>query len=93
MIDRILAANEIKTESYCKYIYHLYFASYVLLPEEPQASFLTAIKRIRWKPVSDEYKALAVERIRLLRDYVAEHPLDLNEIIRTFNENVSAMLK
>lgn len=45
------------------------------------------------KAVSDEYKALAVERIRLLRDYVAEHPLDLNEIIRTFNEHVSAMLK
>ena len=93
LIDRILAANEIKPESYCKYIYHLCFASYVLLSEEPQASFLTAIKRIRWKPVSDEYKALAVERIRLLRDYVAEHPLDLNEIIRTFNEHVSAMLK
>lgn len=93
LISRILNANEIKQEDHCKYIYHLCFASYVLLSEIPDKSFLTKIKRIRWRTVSDEHKSLAVERIRLLYNFVAEHPLNLTNIICDFNESVSMMLQ
>lgn len=93
LISRILTANEIKKENYCKFIYHLCYASYVLLAEEPDKNFLKEIKRIRWRTVSEEYKSLAVERIRLLCNYVAENPIDLANIICDFNENVSMMLK
>lgn len=92
LISRILSANEIKKEDYCKYIYQLCYASYVLLSEAPDKSFLTEIKRIRWKAVSDEHKRLAVERIRLLFNYVAEHPIDISNVISSFNENVRTLL-
>lgn len=92
LISAILNANEIKAEYHCKFIYHLCFASYVLLSETPDKSFLAEIKRIRWKTVSDEYKSLAVERIRLLYNYVTEHPLNLNSIICDFNAGVSMQL-
>ncbi len=92
LISRILSANEIKTEDHCKFIYHLCYASYFLLSETPDKSFLKEIKRIRWRTVSDEYKNLAVERIRLLHDFVVEHPIDINSIIYSFNESVRAML-
>lgn len=92
LISRILSANEIKTEDHCKYIYHLCFASYVLLAEIPNRDFLKEIKRIRWRTISDEYKNLAIERIRLLYNYVTNHPVDLTNIIRTFNESVEMLL-
>lgn len=43
-ISRILRANEIKTEDYCKFIYHLCFASYIILSETPDKNFLSEIK-------------------------------------------------
>ena len=93
LISKILNANEIKKENYCKYIYHLCFTSYVLLSETPNKNFLSDIKRIRWRTVSDEHKSLAVERIRLLYNFVAEHPLDLHNIIRDFNKCVNTRLR
>lgn len=92
LISRILNANEIKQEDYCKYIYHLCFASYVVLSETPDKTFLANIKRIRWRKITDEYKNLAVDRIRLLRNYVTEHPVDLKSIICEFNESINTML-
>ena len=92
LIYRILSANQIKQQDYCKYIYHLCFASYVVLEEKPDKSFLANIKRIRWRNIPDEYKNLAVERIRLLSNYAAENPLNLRDIICTFNENIKMLL-
>ncbi len=91
-ITKILNANEIKPEDYCKFIYHLCYTSYFLLLEDPDKEFLNEIKRIRWKPVSDEYKHLAVERLRLLKKYVDENPIDLRNIISTFNGSLINML-
>lgn len=92
LIYRILSANQIKQQDYCKYIYHLCFASYVVLAEEPDKSFLANIKRIRWRNIPDEHKNLAVERIRLLSNYAAENPLDIKSIIYRFNQGISTML-
>lgn len=92
LISSILSTNEIKEKDYCKFIYQLCFASYVLKSEIPDKRFLSEIKRIRWQPVSDEDKSLAVERIRLLSNYVAEHPIDVNSIICTFNESINSRL-
>lgn len=93
LISKILSTNEIKEENYCKFIYHLCFASYVLLSQEPDKDFLANIKRIRWVPVSDEYKYLAVERIRMLRNFVEENPINLTEIIQSFNESISMLFE
>lgn len=92
LISKILTANEITKEDYCKYIYHLCFASYILLQEEPDGDFLKEIKRIRWREISDEYKNLAVERIRSLYNYVVKNQIDLSGIIATFNERIAMML-
>lgn len=92
LVSKILGANAIAKEDHCKFIYHLCIASYMLLSQAPDNGFLAEIKRIRWKEVSDECKRLAVERIRLLHNFVAEHPLDLASIICNFNACVSALL-
>lgn len=92
LITRILNAGEIKQEDCCKFIYQLCFASYVVLAEKPDKSFLANIKRIRWRKIADEYKSLAVERIRLLSNYVVENPLDIKNVISQFDEGINTML-
>ena len=67
LVDSIISDNAISEKNYTKMIYHLCLASYYLNGDEPDISFLKKIKRIRWQPVSDEYKILAVERIKILK--------------------------
>ena len=67
LVDNIISDNTISEKNYTKMIYHLCLASYYLNGDEPDISFLKKIKRIRWQPVSDEYKILAVERIKILK--------------------------
>ena len=67
LVDSIISDNAISEKNYTKMIYHLCLASYYLNGDEPDISFLKKIKRIRWQPVSDEYKILAVERLRILK--------------------------
>ena len=93
LISGILNADEIKPENYTKFIYHLCFASYVLLQEMPNKNFLSSIKRIRWSPVSEEYRQLAIKRLRILQDFVTNNPVNLSEIIRSFNKGIMMTLK
>lgn len=67
LVDDIISDNAIVEKNYTKMIYHLCVASYYLNGDEPDISFLKRIKRIRWQPVSDEYKTLAVERLKILK--------------------------
>ena len=72
LVDSIISDNAISEKNYTKMIYHLCVASYYLNGDEPDISFLKRIKRIRWQPVSDEYKILAVERLKLLKSLLSK---------------------
>lgn len=72
LVNEILSKNKIEEENYTKMIYHLCMASYYLNSDSPDIEFLKRIKRIRWQPVSDEYKNLAVERLRILQNKIKE---------------------
>ena len=67
LVDDIISDNSIVEKNYTKMIYHLCVASYYLNGDEPDILFLMRIKIIRWQPVSDEYKTLAVERLKILK--------------------------
>ena len=71
LVDSIISDNAISEKNYTKMIYHLCLASYYLNGDEPDISFLKKIKRIRWQPVSDEYKILAVERLKILKSLLS----------------------
>lgn len=66
-IDRILDVGEILECHHSKRIYHLCFSSYLITGDEIDKDFLRSIKRIRWQPVPEEYKRLAVDRLRKLK--------------------------
>lgn len=72
LVDDIISDNAIVEKNYTKMIYHLCVASYYLNGDEPDISFLKRIKRIRWQPVSDEYKTLAVERLKILKSLLSK---------------------
>ena len=72
LVDDIISDNAISEKNYTKMIYHLCVASYYLNGDEPDLSVLKKIKRIRWQPVSDEYKILAVERIKILKSLMSK---------------------
>ena len=72
LVDDIISDNAISEKNYTKMIYHLCLASYYLVGDEPDIEFLKKIKRIRWQPVSDEYKDLAVKRLKILKDKIKE---------------------
>ena len=72
LVDDIVSDNAISEKNYTKMIYHLCVASYYLNGDEPDISFLKKIKRIRWQPVSDEYKILAVERLKILKSLLSK---------------------
>lgn len=68
-IHDIVQSGKILEHNYSKRIYHLCLASYQIYREPFDVKFLLSIKRIRWQPVSDEYKQLAVVRLKKLMDY------------------------
>lgn len=72
LVDDIISDNAISEKNYTKMIYHLCVASYYLNGDEPDTQFLKRIKRIRWQPVSDEYKILAVERLKILKSLLSK---------------------
>ena len=72
LVDSIISDNAISERNYTKMIYHLCLASYYLNGDEPDISFLKKIKRIRWQPVPDEYKILAVERLKILKSLMSK---------------------
>jgi len=92
LIERILQNNELTENNYCKFVYHICYASYYLNNEEPDKDFLIKIKRIRWQPVADKYKQKAVERIRYFKHYIDTHPIDLQNIIKAFNNDIARLL-
>lgn len=82
-VDDVLNEGKVLEKHHTKYLYHLCLASYYLMGEEPDKDFLRKIKRIRWQPVSDEYKSLAVERLRVYKDYIESNPI---EVVNTFDD-------
>jgi hypothetical protein len=70
LVNDILTNGKILEKHYTKFLYHLCLASYYLMEEEPDKDFLRELKSIKLKPVSDEYKQLAVERLKLCKTYI-----------------------
>lgn len=69
-IDDILDANNISEHHHSKKLYHLCVSSYLITGDEMDKDFLLSIKRIRWQPVPEEYKRLAIERLRKLKECI-----------------------
>ena len=82
-IDKVINEGKVLEKHYTKYLYHLCLASYYLTREESDKDFLRVLKRIRWQPVPDEYKQLAVKRLKILKNYIEAHPIELD---RAFND-------
>ena len=81
-IDDILAEGKILEKHYSKHLYQLCLASYYLLHNDPDKDFLISLKRIRWQPVSDEYKKLAVDRLKIYKDYIENNPIDFETCLK-----------
>jgi predicted nucleotidyltransferase len=80
-INNVLREGKVLEKYYTKYLYHLCLSSYYLLNEEPDKDFLRILKRIRWQPVSEEYKQLAIERLKIYKNYIESHPIDLDRAL------------
>ena len=81
-IDDILVEGKILEKHYSKHLYQLCLASYYLLRDNPDKDFLRSLKRIRWQPVSDEYKNLAVDRLKIYKNYIDNHPIDFEVCLK-----------
>lgn len=68
-VDGIVSAGQIEKRHYSKFIAHLCVTSFFVRGEPIDEELIRVVKRIRWQPVSDEIKARAVERLRLLKEY------------------------
>lgn len=90
-VNKILNNNEIKQELYTKFIYHLCCASYILLDEIFDIDFLKNIKRIRWQPVSEAHKQLAVERIRLANEYIDTLSIDIEYELKNLRNELNSL--
>ena len=77
----VLSEGRVLEQHYTKYLYHLCLASYYLTGEEPNKEFLRVLKRIRWRPVPDEYKQLAVKRLKIYKNYIEQNPLDVDNAL------------
>lgn len=92
LINDVVSAGEIEEKHRCKFLYHLCYASYLLLCETVNKTLLSKIKRIRWQEVEEEYKAAAVERIRLFSEFVAARPVDVGGIVESFDRDITQLL-
>jgi hypothetical protein len=78
-INQILERGELCPKDYNKFLYHLCLFSYDLREEEKDVDFLKDIKRIRWIEPLEEHKRLTVERLKLLKQSIDNHPLDIEK--------------
>lgn len=87
-INEVLSEGHILEKHYTKYLYHLCLASYYLTGEEVNKDFLRVLKRIRWQPVPDEYKNLAVERLKIYKTYIENNPVDIDDALEKLCERL-----
>jgi hypothetical protein len=76
-IDEILNNGKVLEKHHTKYLYHLSLASYYLTGEELDKDFLRVLKRIRTQSVPEEYKQLAIERLKIYKNYINSHPSNI----------------
>lgn len=88
-IDGVLNEGRVLAKHHTKYLYHLCLASYYLTGEEIDKDFLRKLKRIRWQPVPDEYKNLAVERLKIYKNYIEQNPLDVDCILKKLYDDTA----
>lgn len=93
LIDSILAEGTIAEHNYTKFLYHLCYTSYYLYGEVPDREFLIEIKRIGGLPVREEYVALAVTRLVMLRDYIANNPFDVDNAVAMLDSEAQMLLQ
>lgn len=75
LVNKVITEGKLIEEHYTKFLYHLCLASYYIMKEEPDKDFLKSLKRIRWAPVSEEYKQLAVDRLMIYNNFMEHNPV------------------
>ena len=93
LIDSVLAEGTIAEHNYTKFLYHLCYTSYYLYGEVPDREFLIEIKRIGDLPVREEYVALAVARLTMLRNYTASNPFDVDGAVALLDNEARIALQ
>lgn len=78
-VGAIINNGYVGKKHYSKWLYHLCLSSYYIMNEEPNKDFLRVLKRIKWEPVPDEYKQLAIERLQIYKNYIEQNPLNITE--------------
>lgn len=92
LVESILTSGSVNEKHHTKFLYCLGYASYYIMGETPNLEFLNSIKRIRWKPVSDEYKKLLVERLGYLGAFVNQNTFDVSGMTKYINANLSYLV-
>jgi hypothetical protein len=88
LIEQILTEGHILEAHYTKYIYHMCVASYAITNEMLDKDFLADIKRIRLQPVSDKYNQLAVNRLRIYKNYLEQNPINVEAYIENIYDEL-----
>lgn len=93
LISSILAEGTINEHNYTKFLYHLCYTSYYLYGEVPDRDFLIEIKRICELPVRAEYISLAVARLEMLQNYIANSSFDVENAVAMLDSEVQMLLQ
>lgn len=88
LIEDILKEGNILEKHHTKFLYYLCYSYCLLTNETINTDFISKIKRIRWQPVSQDYKDLAVTKLTQLKTYITEHPINLSEEISNINDEL-----
>lgn len=81
MVNTIIEKRAIPVELRSKYIGHLVLESFILLGEEIDTVSVCRIKRMRWQGLTEADEQFAVYRLRLLKAFIEQNPVDVKQMI------------
>lgn len=90
-IDDILVNDRISNKHCTKGIYHLCLASYYITQEKPDKEFLITLKLklIDETSVSEEYKRLIIDRLKIYKTFVEANENGYNDALLTLSEELA----
>lgn len=91
-IETILQQGAILEKNYTKFLYYLCVAVTYATEKQLDNKFLNAVKRIRWQPISDEYKQRAFDYINNLNEYIKLNETDAAAMAKTINDNLLQLI-
>lgn len=93
LIDSILTEGTIAEHNYTKFLYHLCYTSYYLYGEALDRDFLIEIKRICELPVREEFIGLAISRLVMLRNYIANSSFNVDNAVAELDREVQILVR